>query len=165
VLASLAVAASAHATPPKPFNPLVEGANYSITLQRQTIYDTPQYQPQLALDSISNGAKALNGCAGMVPEADDGWPGNYSYIAIDTSPDASVGPGQGLRGGATRTGRRVAVTLPPAAGQAAGRSASSSRLSASSVKARRSIRRTSSEEIPSRRPASRSGVGSSPSIP
>jgi hypothetical protein len=37
----------------------------------------------------------------MVPEADDGWPGNYSYIAIDTSPDASVGPSQGLRGGAT----------------------------------------------------------------
>ena len=59
VLASLAWASSAHATPPKIFNPLVEAENYSITLQRQRIYDTPSYQAQLALHSISNGAQAL----------------------------------------------------------------------------------------------------------
>lgn len=60
LLASVvAGAANAHATPPKTFNPLVEAANYSITLQRQTIYDTPAYQEQLTADSVSNGAQAL----------------------------------------------------------------------------------------------------------
>jgi dienelactone hydrolase len=58
-LVSLAVVASARAAPPKSFNPVVEAENYSITLQRQTIYDTPRYQAQLALDSVSNGAQAL----------------------------------------------------------------------------------------------------------
>jgi dienelactone hydrolase len=29
-----------------------------------------------------------DGCPGMVPEADDGWHGDYSYVKIDTSPDA-----------------------------------------------------------------------------
>ncbi len=28
-----------------------------------------------------------NTCTGWVPAADDGWPGNYDYVAIDTSPD------------------------------------------------------------------------------
>ena len=32
------------AKPPTTFNPVVEAQNYSITLQRQAIYDTPQYQ-------------------------------------------------------------------------------------------------------------------------
>jgi dienelactone hydrolase len=39
-----------------------------------------------------------NGCAGMIPAAQDGWPGNYSYITIDTTPDTVPGPGQSLRG-------------------------------------------------------------------
>jgi hypothetical protein len=26
-------------------------------------------------------------CPGFIPEASDGWPGNYDYVAIDTSPD------------------------------------------------------------------------------
>jgi hypothetical protein len=49
--------------------------------------------------------------------------------------------------------------------QAAGRSASSSRLWASSESARRSSLRTASWESPSRRPVSLSGVGSSPPTP
>jgi hypothetical protein len=36
-----------------------------------------------------------DGCPGMV--ADDGYPGSYSYLAVDTSPDAVTGPGAPLR--------------------------------------------------------------------
>ncbi|HSC04231.1 MAG TPA: hypothetical protein VLC49_12950 [Solirubrobacteraceae bacterium] len=36
-----------------------------------------------------------DGCPGMV--TDDGYPGSYSYLAVDTSPDATVGPGAPLR--------------------------------------------------------------------
>ena len=30
-----------------------------------------------------------DGCSGMVPESDDGFPGTYSYLKVDTSPDGS----------------------------------------------------------------------------
>jgi hypothetical protein len=33
----------------------------------------------------------------MVPTTDDGYPGTYSYLAVDTSPDSVVGPGASLR--------------------------------------------------------------------
>jgi dienelactone hydrolase len=49
----------ASATPPSTFNPVVEAQNFSITQQRQTIYDTPQYQAQLASDSATSTAQAL----------------------------------------------------------------------------------------------------------
>jgi hypothetical protein len=26
-------------------------------------------------------------CSGWIPAASDGWPGNYDYVAIDTTPD------------------------------------------------------------------------------
>jgi len=32
----------------------------------------------------------------MVPAADDGYRGNYSYLSIDTTPDAVTGPGVAL---------------------------------------------------------------------
>jgi dienelactone hydrolase len=38
-----------------------------------------------------------DGCPGMVPAADDGYHGVYSYISIDTSPDAVTGAGASLR--------------------------------------------------------------------
>jgi hypothetical protein len=38
-----------------------------------------------------------DGCPGLVPTSQDGWPGNYSYITIDTSPDSFNGPGASLR--------------------------------------------------------------------
>jgi dienelactone hydrolase len=38
---------------------LVEARNYSITLQRQAIYDTPEYQAKLAAVSVQNGERAL----------------------------------------------------------------------------------------------------------
>jgi dienelactone hydrolase len=99
VVPSLAWPSGARATPPKSFNPVVEAENYSITLQRQTIYDTPQYQAQLAADSISNGAQALaaqaadpgrfftddlcwnlgNGCAGDIRLYDWG-PNGYGIV-------------------------------------------------------------------------------------
>ncbi len=37
-----------------------------------------------------------DGCPGMV--TNDGYPGNYSYLAIDTTPDAVTGPGAALKG-------------------------------------------------------------------
>ena len=45
--------------PPTVFNPVVEAQNFSITQQRQAIYDTPAYQSQLAIDSAANTAQAL----------------------------------------------------------------------------------------------------------
>jgi dienelactone hydrolase len=60
LLASLAGSAgSALASPPSTFNPVVEAQNFSITQQRQAIYDTPAYQTQLAVDSASSTAQAL----------------------------------------------------------------------------------------------------------
>jgi dienelactone hydrolase len=50
---------AASATPPTVFNPVVEAQNFSITQQRQAIYDTPQYQTQLAIDSQINTENAL----------------------------------------------------------------------------------------------------------
>ena len=44
-----------------------------------------------------------DGCAGMVPEAADGWTGNYSYASIDTTPDAVHGPGAPLKSGSSLT--------------------------------------------------------------
>jgi dienelactone hydrolase len=58
ILAGLC-AAPAGATAPTTFNPIVEAQNFSITQQRQTIYDTPQYQTQLAADSAASTAQAL----------------------------------------------------------------------------------------------------------
>jgi len=49
----------AQAGPPTVFNPVVEAQNFSITQQRQAIYDTPQYQAQLTADSASSTAQAL----------------------------------------------------------------------------------------------------------
>ena len=50
---------TAAAKPPTTFSPVVEAQNFSITQQRQTIYDTPQYQAQLAADSAASTAQAL----------------------------------------------------------------------------------------------------------
>jgi dienelactone hydrolase len=63
LIAGLAIlvmhAVPAVANPPTTFNPVVEAQNFSITQQRQTIYDTPQYQTQLAVDSAASTAQAL----------------------------------------------------------------------------------------------------------
>jgi hypothetical protein len=52
-------AAAAQAAPPTVFNPVVEAQNFSITQQRQAIYDTPSYQAQLSVDSAAGAAQAL----------------------------------------------------------------------------------------------------------
>src|SRR5437764_13388462 len=52
VVAALAAAsAPATAKPPTTFDPVVEAQNYSITLQRQAVYDTPDYQARLTASS------------------------------------------------------------------------------------------------------------------
>ncbi len=52
-------ATGAAAKPPTAFDPVVEAQNFSITQQRQAIYDTPSYQAQLAADSAASTAQAL----------------------------------------------------------------------------------------------------------
>ncbi len=56
---ALVVAPAAPAAPPTSFDPVVEAQNFSITQQRQTIYDTPEYQAQLTADSASSLTEAL----------------------------------------------------------------------------------------------------------
>jgi dienelactone hydrolase len=58
-LALATQAGAAQAAPPTVFNPLVEAQNFSITQQRQAIYDTPAYQAQLAADGAASTAQAL----------------------------------------------------------------------------------------------------------
>ena len=87
------------AKPPSTFNPVVEAQNFSITQQRQTIYDTPQYQEQLAVDSATSTAQATsaeandperfftddlcwnlsNGCAGDI-RLNDWGPDGYGIV-------------------------------------------------------------------------------------
>lgn len=55
----LVCAGGASASPPTVFNPVVEAQNFSITQQRQAIYDTPSYQAALAADSATSAADAL----------------------------------------------------------------------------------------------------------
>jgi hypothetical protein len=40
-----------------------------------------------------------DGCAGMVPTSEDGYSGNYSYVNIDTTPDAIAGAAAPLKRG------------------------------------------------------------------
>jgi dienelactone hydrolase len=51
---SLTAATPAVAKPPTQFDPVVEAQNFSITQQRQAVYDTPQYQAQLAADTVQS---------------------------------------------------------------------------------------------------------------
>jgi dienelactone hydrolase len=59
LVASGICAGGAEAMPPTTFNPVVEPQNFSITQQRQTIYDTPQYQERLWVVSLNNLTDAL----------------------------------------------------------------------------------------------------------
>src|SRR5712691_3948511 len=58
----LALPVASHATeheePPTAFEPVLEAENFSITQQRQTIYDTPEYQRQLAEQGAKNREEA-----------------------------------------------------------------------------------------------------------
>jgi hypothetical protein len=55
-----------------------------------------------------------DGCAGMVPAGQDGYPGDYSYVAIDTSPDAVTGPGAAVarRGSSLTAAPRAGARKP-----------------------------------------------------
>lgn len=59
IAAGVVTAPTAAAKPPTAFDPIVEAQNFSITQQRQAIYDTPQYQTQLAADGAASTAQAL----------------------------------------------------------------------------------------------------------
>jgi dienelactone hydrolase len=115
---------SEYPEPPTEFNAAVEAENFSITEQRQKIYDTPEYQAALTEDSVLSTAEGLseqaadperfftddlcwnngNGCAGDVRLND--WEKNDDGIVrhvLFTS-----------RGGATLSGRVWATREGPA---------------------------------------------------
>lgn len=115
---------SEYPEPPTEFNAAVEAENFSITEQRQKIYDTPEYQAALTEDSLLSTAEGLseqaadperfftddlcwnngNGCAGDVRLND--WEKNDDGIVrhvLFTS-----------RGGATLSGRIWATRKGPA---------------------------------------------------
>jgi dienelactone hydrolase len=50
--------ATEHEEPPTTFEPVLEGENFAITQQRQTIYDTPEYQAELAQQGLKNHEEA-----------------------------------------------------------------------------------------------------------
>src|ERR1700730_17444793 len=50
--------ATEHEEPPATFEPVLEAENFSITEQRQTIYDTPEYQAELAEQGVKNRQEA-----------------------------------------------------------------------------------------------------------
>ncbi len=62
LLGVLALPAASYATeheePPTAFEPVLEAENFSITQQRQTIYDTPEYQTELAEQGLKNREEA-----------------------------------------------------------------------------------------------------------
>ena len=76
-----------------------------------------------------------SGCAGMIPSSQDGYPGNYSYVSIDTTRDSVVGPGQGLS--------RATPGCPAATGKLNGASLGLLRLGMTRSQARRAYRRSS----------------------
>src|SRR5690349_5479264 len=79
VVASLLAAAAIAAPAAQAFDPVVEGKNFSKVEERQTIYDTPQYQAQLRLISQQNGLAALHAQAAdpeRLFEGDLCWNGN-----------------------------------------------------------------------------------------
>jgi dienelactone hydrolase len=91
--------ATSYPQPPTSFEPVLEAENFSMTEQRQAIYDTPEYQAQLAADSATSGTEALaaqaadpgrfftnnlcwnraNGCAGDIRL--NGWTANGDGIS------------------------------------------------------------------------------------
>jgi len=56
---ALVGAGSSQAAMPSSFEPVLEAQNFAITQERQTIYDTPEYQAQLTEQSASNLTEAL----------------------------------------------------------------------------------------------------------
>jgi dienelactone hydrolase len=51
-------AATEHEEPPTSFEPVLEAENFAITQQRQAVYDTPEYQQQLAEQGLANREEA-----------------------------------------------------------------------------------------------------------
>jgi dienelactone hydrolase len=56
--------ATEHEEPPTSFEPVLEAENFSITQQRQAIYDTPEYQQKLAEQGAANHLEATEEQAG-----------------------------------------------------------------------------------------------------
>ncbi len=53
------MAGPAQGAPPTTFEPVLEAQNFAITQERQTLYDTPEYQAELTTQSAENLTEAL----------------------------------------------------------------------------------------------------------
>ena len=112
-----AAQATSYPQPPTSFEPVLEAQNFAITQQRQTVYDTPEYQAQLAADSAANATEALaaqaadpgrfftnnlcwnrgNGCAGDIRLYN--WTANgYGIVRPCCSPRATAPRSPGTSG-------------------------------------------------------------------
>jgi dienelactone hydrolase len=62
MLGALALPAASYASeyeePPTTFEPTLEAQNFAITQERQTVYDTPEYQAELAAQGLKNHEEA-----------------------------------------------------------------------------------------------------------
>ncbi len=75
-VAFVAVSAPAAAKPPTTFNPVVEAQNFSITQQRQAIYDTPDYQARLTAASQQG---LVNGLATQAADPERNFVGDLCW--------------------------------------------------------------------------------------
>ena len=59
----------------------------TTTATRSPSTTTPAWTSTSPNGKVCDCENLRKGCPGMVPESDDGFPGTYSYLALDTSPD------------------------------------------------------------------------------
>ncbi len=74
----------------------------TTTATRFSFYYYSRLDIHLADGGVFDCEDLRDGCPGW--STNDGYPGNYSYLAIDTSPDSKTGPGASLRASNTAKG-------------------------------------------------------------
>src|SRR5205085_3678663 len=82
-------------------DPVEAGIDPSHDGNAFSFYFYSRLEIHLANGQVFDCEDLRQGCAGMVSA--DGYPGDYSYVKIDTTPDAVSGPGQSLHGASTLT--------------------------------------------------------------
>ncbi len=103
---AIVLAPSASAAPPTTFEPALEAQNFAIAQERQTIYDTPEYQAQLTETSALNLTEALS------EEAGD--PGRlFSDDCAGTAATAAPATCGSTTGGRTATDRQAGAVHRP----------------------------------------------------
>src|ERR1700730_3943899 len=128
--------ATEHEEPPATFEPVLEAENFSITEQRQMIYDTPEYQAELAEQGVKNREEATqeqlgdsernfsgdlcyegeNGCAGDVRLDHGGTNGSGRVtLVLVTARNAATIPGRiwsAVNPALTPNAKRPGIVIP-----------------------------------------------------